>query len=187
MVCKDLGVHFISSSDISSKNTFSISERITIGVTTIIHKCMYIIVFIFFFISFTLKIKTRSFWVHDNFYVSLSIETAVVGFAYWLLVRSIFLPHVPRYILLSYTQTTSCYGFIYFLIFSQYFPSHQLCLPCVYAQFAQICSLVCSIIFFSFLNLYDSVFIYFHTHYFLDSTFSFQYLQQYLLISCSIR
>ena len=48
------------------------------------------------------------------------------------------MPHVPRYILLSYTQTTSCYGFIYFLIFSQYFPSHQLCLPCVVIQFLYI-------------------------------------------------
>lgn len=55
--------------------------------------------FIFFFIRFTLQIKTRSFWIHDTFYVPLSIETAVVGFAYWLLVRSIFLPHVPRYYL----------------------------------------------------------------------------------------
>lgn len=53
----------------------------------------------FAFIRFTLKIKTRSFWVHDNFYVPLSIETAVVGFAYWLLVGSNFLPHVPRYYL----------------------------------------------------------------------------------------
>ena len=34
------------------------------------------------FLSSTLKIKTRSFWVHDTFYVPLSIETAVVGFAY---------------------------------------------------------------------------------------------------------
>ena len=147
MVCKDLGARFISSSDRSSNKTFSISEQIIIGITTIIHKCMYIMIFIFFFISFTLKIKTRSFWVHDNFYVPLSIETAVVGFAYWLLVGSIFCHTCQDIILLSYTQTTSCYGFIYFLIFLQYFPSHQLCLPCVYAQFAQICSLVCSIIF----------------------------------------
>ncbi len=99
MVCKDLGARFISSSDRSSNKTFSISEQIIIGITTIIHKCMYIMIFIFFFISFTLKIKTRSFWVHDNFYVPLSIGTAVVGFAYWLLVRSNFLPHVPRYYL----------------------------------------------------------------------------------------
>ena len=64
---------------------------------------------------FTLKIKTRSFLVHDNFYVPLSIETAVVGFAYWLLVGSIFCHTCQDIILLSYTQTTSCYGFIYFL------------------------------------------------------------------------
>ena len=147
MVCKDLGARFISSSDRSSNKTFSISEQIIIGITTIIHKCMYIMIFIFFFISFTLKIKTRSFWVHDNFYVPLSIGTAVVGFAYWLLVRSNFLPHVPRYYLAQLHPNNFLLWFIYFLIFLQYFPSHQLCLPCVYAQFAQICSLVCSIIF----------------------------------------
>ena len=99
MVCKDLGAYFISSSVTSPKKTFSISDNITIGIIAIIHKCIYIMPFIFFFIRFTLQIKTRSIWIHDTFYVSLSIETAVVGFAYWLLVRSNFLPHVSRYYL----------------------------------------------------------------------------------------